>query len=449
MISKKEIKFYSLKDIDSIDFIKPYLSNNDIFELKVVGTILPFKTNNYVIEELIDWTNIPNDPIFQLNFMLKEMISEHQFDKIAKLIKNGASKEEISYFAKIFRQELNPHPAGQLVANVPTIDGFTVPGIQHKYDKTALIFPSEGQTCHSYCTFCFRWAQFIGNHDLKFATDTSKIFLKYLKLHKEISDILITGGDPLVMSLQKLESYILPFLSEEFDHIKNIRIGSKSLSYWPYRFVTDKDANGILQLFEKVKNSGKQLAFMAHINHHVELDTEIVKEAVKRLLDVGVIIRTQSPIINHINDSAQVWVKNWEKQVNLGMIPYYVFVARNTGAKGYFEVPLSRAFEIYSDAFKKVSGIQRTARGPVMSANPGKVVINGIVTIKGEKVFALNFLQARNPDWVKRPFFAKYDEKSTWLTQLTPAFGEKKFFYEDELAAILKHKVYENKRNEK
>jgi len=449
MISKKEIKFYSLKDIDSIDFIKPYLSDEDIFELKVVGTILPFKTNNYIIEELIDWTNIPNDPIFQLNFMLKEMISEHQFYTIAKLFKSGASKEEISNSAKIFRQELNPHPAGQLIANVPIMDSVTVPGIQHKYDKTALFFPSEGQTCHSYCTFCFRWAQFVGYHDLKFATDASKIFLNYLKLHKEISDILITGGDPLIMSLQKLESYILPFLNKEFDHIKNIRIGTKSLSYWPYRFVTDKDANGILQLFEKVRNSGKQIAFMAHINHYVELDTEIVKEAVKRLLNVGVTIRTQSPIINHINDSADVWAENWKKQVSLGMFPYYVFIARNTGAKGYFEVPLSRAFEIYSDAFKKVSGLQRTARGPVMSANPGKVVINGISTIKGEKVFALNFLQARNPDWVKHPFFAKYDETSTWLTQLTPAFGEKKFFYEDELAAILKQKVYEKEKNRK
>lgn len=445
MISKKEIKFYSLKDLDSINFIKPYLSKEDIFEIKVVGTILPFKTNNYIIEELIDWKNISNDPIFKLNFMQKGMISEYQFNTIAELLKNNASKNEISRFAKIFREELNPHPAGQLVANVPIMNNAIVRGIQHKYDQTVLLFPSEGQTCHSYCTFCFRWAQFIGNHDLKFATDFSKNFYKYLKFHKEISDILITGGDPLIMSLKKLESYILPFLELDFDHIKNIRIGTKSLSYWPYRFVTDKDSDGILALFEKVRKKGKQIALMAHVNHHVELNTEIVKEAIKRLQNAGVTIRTQSPLINHINDSADIWAENWRKQVNLGMFPYYMFVARNTGAKGYFEVPLSRAFEIYKDAFKQVSGLLRTARGPVMSANPGKVVINGITHVNGQKVFVLNFLQARNSDWLKRPFFAKYDETSTWLTQLTPTFGEKKFFYEVELAEILKQKVEENK----
>jgi hypothetical protein len=77
-----------------------------------------------------------------------------------------------------------------------------------------------------------------------------------------------------------------------------------------------------------------------------------------------------------------------------------------------------------------VSGLSRTVRGPSMSAFPGKVVIDGVVTINGEKLFALQFLQARNPDWVRRPFFAKYDPDATWLDHLKPAFGRKKFFFE-------------------
>jgi hypothetical protein len=65
-----------------------------------------------------------------------------------------------------------------------------------------------------------------------------------------------------------------------------------------------------------------------------------------------------------------------------------------------------------------------------MSAFPGKVVIDGVVTLGGEKVFALQFLQARNPDWVRRPFYATFDSQATWMDHLKPAFGKEKFFFE-------------------
>ena len=160
---------------------------------------------------------------------------------------------------------------------------------------------------------------------------------------------------------------------------------------------------------------------------------------------IGVKIRTQSPVIKHVNDNAIVWAKMWEKQVNLGLIPYYMFVERNTGAKEYFETPLYKVFEIYKNSFKSVSGLNRTARGPVMSATPGKVIIDGIASIYGEKVFVLNMLQARNPEWVRKPFFAKYDENATWFDDLEPAFGKDKFFFEDELEKMLnkKEKMFE------
>lgn len=446
MITPKKIKLYGLRDLDSMETLNSKLSEEQIFEIKVVANVLPFRTNNYVVEELIDWNNIPDDPIFQLTFMQSGMLSKSQFNEMAELLKANASKEEIRIVANKIRNGLNPHPSGQMTANVPIMDNFIVPGIQHKYKETVLVFPSAGQTCHAFCTFCFRWAQFIGENDLKFATDESNRFQEYLKSNTEISDVLFTGGDPMVMSLAKMETYLLPLLQPEFDHIKNIRIGTKSLSFWPYRYVTDKDANGILELFEKIMNAGKHLALMAHLNHGKELETEILHKAVRRLRNVGVKIRTQAPIIKHINDSADVWANMWHKQVNLGMIPYYMFIERETGAKEYFQIPLSRAFEIYSGAFKRISGLERTARGPLMSATPGKVAIEGVTRINGEKVFVLNMLQARNPDWVKRPFFAKYDETSTWLEQLTPALGDKKFFYEDELNEMLERKSLEHKK---
>ena len=133
----------------------------------------------------------------------------------------------------------------------------------HKYRETALYFPSQGQTCHSYCTFCFRWAQFIGDDELKMAATEASTMHAYLKQHPEITDVLFTGGDPLVMKTRLLKEYLEPLLKPEFDHIKNIRIGSKTLTFWPYRFVTDDDAAELLELFSKITASGKQLAFMA------------------------------------------------------------------------------------------------------------------------------------------------------------------------------------------
>lgn len=438
MISPK-LKIFQLKDLYNIPQLE-VLSKEEIFNMEVVANILPFRVNNYVIEELIDWSNVPQDPIFQLTFMNKEMLSSLHFNKMADAIKNQLPNEQIKQISDSIRMELNPHPAGQLIANVPFHEEVPLSGLQHKYKETVLIFPSGGQTCHAYCSFCFRWAQFVGIDDLQFATDESERFQSYISQHKEVSDLLFTGGDPMIMKYQKLKLYFEPFLTRKFEHIQNIRIGTKSLSYWPYRFVTDNDADDLLRLFERIIKSGKHLTIMAHFSHFKELNTKIVVDAITRLRNIGVEIRTQSPMIKHVNDKSEVWEKMWKEQVRLGLIPYYMFVERNTGAKKYFEIPIAQVFNIYQNAVKKLSGLARTARGPVMSAFPGKVKIEGIAEINNQKVFVLNLLQARNPDWVKRPFFANYNTTATWYTQLTPAFGNEEFFYDRELANFLEEK---------
>ena len=437
MIPYRKMRFYGLRDLDNIPQIQN-LSDEERFAIKVVSNVLPFRVNNYVVDELIDWDNIPDDPIFQLTFLQKDMLSEEQFDIVADLLMNESDPDELKETIEEIRLELNPHPAGQMTLNVPYLDDEPVPGVQHKYRETVLIFPSSGQTCHSYCTFCFRWAQFVGMNDLKFATDESRRFQNYLISQKEVTDILITGGDPMIMSAKNLAAYIEPLLEPEFEHIRNIRIGTKSVAYWPYKFVTDKDADDVLRLFDKIVESGKHLAVMGHYNHWKELSTEVAQEAIRRIRNTGAQIRTQSPLIKHINDDPEVWVKMWKDQVRLGCIPYYFFVERNTGAHDHFAIPLSRAYDIFRKAYESVSGLSRTVRGPSMSALPGKVAIEGVTTVNGEKVFMLNLIQARNPDWVKRPFFAKYDENAEWLTDLRPAFGKDKFFYQDDLNQMIR-----------
>lgn len=431
------LKLYGVEDLDKIPQLK-ILSATERLAMKAVAQVFPFRVNNYVIENLIDWNNIPADPIFCLTFPQPGMLDADNLGKLIWLLKNNAPKSEIQHVANIIRSHLNPHPAGQVKYNIPTLAGQPVQGIQHKYTETVLLFPSNGQTCHSYCTFCFRWPQFIaGNENFRFATRESGNFQAYLRQHQEVTDILITGGDPMVMKAKQLALYIQPLLTKEFEHIQTIRIGTKSLAYWPYRFVSDEDADEILDLFEQVIKSGKHLALMAHYDHWQEMETEITRTAIRRVRNTGAEIRTQAPIIRHINDNSDVFVRMWQTQVRLGCIPYYLFVERDTGAKNYFEIPLVRAWEIYQAAIQKVSGLARTVRGPVMSTLPGKIMIDGVTEIFGEKVFVLSFIQGRNPDWCKRPFFARFNSDATWLNHLQPAFDSKRFFYEQEMSAIL------------
>jgi len=266
-----------------------------------------------------------------------------------------------------------------------------------------------------------------------------ELLVEYLKRNTYITDILFTGGDPLVMKTKHLESYILPLLESNLPNLRTIRLGTKALSYWPYRFLTDHDADELLDLFCTVKESGKHLAFMAHFNHPQEMETQAVQMAIDRILDTGAQIRTQSPIMRNINDKASTWATMWQKQVDLGCIPYYMFQARDTGAQQYFGVPLVKAWEIFAEAYRNVSGICRTVRGPSMSADPGKIQVSGVTEVNDEKVITLIFLQGRNPDWVKRPFFAEYDENAIWIDELKPAFGEESFFFENDFDNIIEN----------
>ncbi|MCU4156705.1 lysine 2,3-aminomutase [Carboxylicivirga sp. A043] len=426
-------KIYALHNYRQIPQIAR-LSEEDIFSIEVVGTVLPFKTNSYVVDELIDWDNYKEDPIFILNFPQKGMLEEEDFNHMAEVLKSDADKATIKEEANKIREKLNPHPAGQMEYNVPELNGVKLTGVQHKYNETMLFFPAQGQTCHAYCTFCFRWPQFTNMDEMKFAMKEIDYVIEYLKQHPEITDLLITGGDPMVMKGKMLDAYLTALVEANIPHLKNIRIGSKTLGFWPYRYLTDSDAEEVLGAFKKVTDAGISLAFMAHFNHYRELETEAVQEAIKKIRATGAQIRTQSPLLNNINAKPEIWSTMWQKQVSLGLIPYYMFIARDTGAQKYFGVSLVDAWQIFQKAYQKVSGICRTVRGPSMSCTPGKVRIVGVTEVKGEKAFCLEFIQGRESNWVARPFFAKYDEKALWMDDLKPAFGAEEFFFEQEFS---------------
>ena len=435
-IIPRTYKKYLRTDIKTI-FESRGINDPYLKEREIVALVFPFKVCDYILDH-IDWNNYMTDPLFLLTFPQPEMLKPFEIRLLKVILESGASKEYIAKKVSSIRSTKNPAPANQS-SNRPVLFDVEEPdvleGVQHKYKPIALMFHKNAQTCHAYCTYCFRFNQFTGKDT--FVEKEELRTHRYLEQHKEITDLLVTGGDPATMKANVWEDILLPLLEPRFDHIKAVRMGTKALTYHPYRFLTDSDADDLINLFQKFKRAGKHISIMAHFTHHNEL-TPVAAEAIRRLTEeAGCVIRTQAPIMKHINDSPEVWATMWQKQIQLGAVPYYMFIARDTGPQQFFEVPLAKCLDIYQGARKNLSGLGHTARGPSMSCGPGKICVVGKERVANEDVFVLKFLQGRNNDWCDRVFFAKYCEKATWIDQLVPAFGEEKFFFEDEYKAIV------------
>lgn len=240
----------------------------------------------------------------------------------------------------------------------------------------------------------------------------------------------------MVMSAQTVADYVAPLLLNRMAHLQTIRFGTKSLAWWPQRYLDAPDAKDLLATFERIVEAGKHVTIQAHFSHLRELLDPTTQAAIRAIRSTGAQIRCQAPLIRHVNDDADMWASMWRLQARLGLVPYYMFVERDTGARHYFGLPLVRAHDIFTRAYETLPGVARTVRGPTMSASPGKVCVLGVEDVGGERVFVLKFLQARVPHWCGRVFFAKYDESASWFDDLQPAFGEDRFFFQDEYESM-------------
>jgi L-lysine 2,3-aminomutase len=380
--------------------------------VRLLSLVFPFRVNDYVLDELIDWSRQPDDPIYRLVFPQEGMLPAADVARLRALSADPANRLALKAEVTRIRAGLNPHPSGQMTYNVPTLRDRPLRGMQHKYRETVLYFPGQGQTCHAYCTYCFRWAQFVGDPDLRFAASGPEELVAYLSSHPEVSDVLVTGGDPMVMSTDRLRGHLWPVCGVE--SVRTIRIGTKSVAYWPDRFVGDADADDLLRLFESVVASGRTLAVMAHFSHPRELDTPLARKAIARIRGTGAVVYCQAPMVAHVNDDAATLAELWRSELAAGAVPYYQFVERDTGPYDYFKVPLARAATVFAEAYRTLPGLARTVRGPVMSATPGKVVVDGV---EGG-YFRLRLLQARDPHLVGRPFRAHYSPTAAWFDDL-------------------------------
>ena len=240
------------------------------------------------------------------------------------------------------------------------------PGLQHKYDQTGLLLLTD--VCGGICRFCFRKRLFM-SCERETVKDVSAN-IEYIREHKEITNVLLTGGDPLMLDTRQLE----PVLRElrEIPHVNIIRIGSKMLAYNPYRILNDPN---LLYVLSRYSTPEKRIYLMAHFNHPREL-TNVSIQAAEALRKAGVVVVNQTPILSGINNEADTLTTLFRKLSFAGISPYYVFQCRPTTGNHLFQVPVEQSYEILQQSWQACSGLAKRARF-VMSHATGKIEIVG------------------------------------------------------------------------
>ncbi len=311
--------------IEHLDWLAP----GEREALKAVTAKYPFRANEYYLS-LID-RNDPDDPI---------------------------------------RRIVVPHPGeleewGDLDASEER--SYTrVPGLQHKYGETALILASD--VCGAICRFCFRKRGFMGR-DPGHRRDLDAA-LAYVREHPELTNVLLTGGDPLFLPTPRLESLVRRL--REIPHVKIVRIGSKMLAYNPYRVLDDP---ALVEMFSRFSRAGRKMYVMTHFNHPREL-TEQAVSALDMLGRAGVVVANQTPVLRGVNDDAAVLTDLFRKLSFAGAPPYYLFICRPTSGNRRFTVPVERAYDLFQRAIMGCSGLAKRAR-LVMSHSTGKIEVAG------------------------------------------------------------------------
>lgn len=355
----------------NIDMVKG-LSEEEKREIKKVTEKYPFKANDFYLN-LINWDD-KNDPIRRLIIPSS--------DELTDWGDLDASSEHLYTKA---------------------------PGMEHKYRDTALILVS--QVCGGQCRYCFRKRIFLdGGSEI---VDDFSGAIEYIRNHKEINNVLLTGGDALVLSTGKLEKIIKAL--REIDHVNIIRLGSKMLAFYPFRVSEDPE---LIEILKKYSTKKKRIYVMAHFNNVNEISEGSLK-AIDMLLKAGVIICNQAPLIAGINDNADALVNLFNKLSYIGVPPYYIFQCRPTKGNFAYSVPIEKGFSIFNEAISKVSGLGKRARY-MMSHKYGKI---GIVGLDDEYVY-MKFHRAANPTNYKKLLKMKRNKDARWLDDYGDALAQ-------------------------
>ena len=334
--------------------------------LRPVAERYAFRLNDYYAG-LIDWSD-PQDPIRQLIVPRTE-----ELDEFGEL---DASDEK---------------------ANTPAR------GVQHKYVDTALLLCNE--VCGAYCRYCFRKRLFMNDNDE--ATNDVSAGLDYIRAHPEVTNVLLTGGDPLLMSTRRLREILTSLAA--IPHVRIVRIGSKMPAFDPWRLSRDAELQALVREYSR---GPRRIYLMAHFDHPRELTPEAL-EGLQGWQDAGVTCVNQCPLIRGINDDPDVLADMWARLSYAGCPPYYLFQGRPTEGNGPYEVPIVRGWRIFQQALTAGSGLARRAKF-VMSHASGKIEI---LAVDEEHIY-LRYHQAKERRNLGRFLVAKRDDEAGWLDDL-------------------------------
>jgi KamA family protein len=282
---------------------------------------------------------------------------------------------------------------------------YAAPGCQHKYSDTALLVCNE--VCGAYCRFCFRKRLFMDDND-EVVNDISA-GLDYIRRRPEITNVLLTGGDPLLMATRKLEAILASL--RDIPHVRIIRLGSKMPAFNPFRITEDPE---LLAVLSRYSGAERRIYIMTHFNVPQEL-TPVACEGLDRLRRAGVITANQTPVLGGINADPEVLAALMQKLSWIGVAPYYFFQCRPTRGNKPYEIPLVQTYEIVADAKSRVSGLAKRAR-LVMSHSLGKVEMVGLT----DHHIYLRFHRARHPEDENRFMIFHRDDDAFWLEDLVP-----------------------------
>jgi len=348
-----------VKDINSING----LSDDEKEQLSKVVERFPFRTTDYYLS-LIDW----DDPLDPLRMIAVPSMPE--LDEWGSLDPSGESDYTVS------------------------------PRVEHKYEQTAVLLLSGA--CASLCRYCFRKRLFMEEYDEAPLDIDSAI--DYISRRPEVSNVLITGGDPLMLGTRKLEK-VLDRVSE-IDHVRITRIGSKIPAVDPYRIIDDDE---LTEMLENHVTPQRSLYVMTQFNHPREL-TPPAAEALHQLKKTGAVLNNQTPLLRKVNSNPHTLAELMNELSYMGVAPYYVFQCRPTVGNRHFAVPIEESFRICEEAKKMCSGLGKRFKY-VMSHRTGKIEV---IDVDDENVY-MKYHQAALQENLGRTIALRRNPNALWL----------------------------------
>lgn len=253
-----------------------------------------------------------------------------------------------------------------------------VPGLTHRYPDRALLLVTD--QCSMYCRHCTR-RRFAGQNDKALPSSQIDEAIEYIKKTKSIRDVLISGGDPLLLSDNKLESIIKKL--SEIPHVEIIRLGSRTPVVMPQRITPE-----LCAIFKKYR----PIWLNTHFNHSNEITKESA-DACLRMADAGVPLGNQSVLLSGVNDCVHVMRKLIHNLVQILVRPYYIYQCDLSMGLAHFRTPVSKGIDIIEGLRGHTSGfcvptyvVDAPGGGGKIPVMPNYVVSNGY-----NKVILRNF----------------------------------------------------------